>query len=86
MRISKFEECIAWQKAQDLAVRIYKSFGNHADTGFRYQITRSAISISNNITEGLSGRSTRDLNKYLVIAIGSCNEVKSMVYLAERLL
>ena len=85
MLISKFEDCIAWQKAQDLAVKIYKSFESHHDNGFKSQITRSAVSISNNIAEGLSGRSLKDLNKFLIIAIGSCNEVKSMVYLSERL-
>ena len=52
MAIQKFEDIIAWQKAQDLATEIYLIFGLSKDFGFKDQITRAAMSISNNIAEG----------------------------------
>jgi hypothetical protein len=35
MRIQKFEDIIAWQKAQDLVFDIYKTFENSKDFGFK---------------------------------------------------
>ena len=85
MFIQKFEDIIAWQKAQDFTVEIYDLFASHKDYGFRDQICRSAISISNNIAEGFDRSSDADFSRFLYIALGSCSEVKSMLYLAERL-
>ena len=52
MKIERFEEIIAWQKAQDVAVDIYFSFSNAKDYSFKDQICRASVSISNNIAEG----------------------------------
>jgi len=49
MIIRRFEDIIAWQKAQDYAVDIYQSFGSLKDYGFKDQICRAVVSISNNI-------------------------------------
>ena len=49
MKITKFEEIIAWQKGQDLAVDIYSLFSNLKDYSFKDQIQRASVSISNNI-------------------------------------
>ena len=48
MKVIKFEDLIAWQKSQDLAVDIYKEFGQSKDFGFKDQICRAVVSISNN--------------------------------------
>jgi four helix bundle protein len=85
MAIQKFEEIIAWQKAQELAVEIYNEFGNSKDYGFKDQLTRAAVSISNNIAEGFDRSSDADFSRFLYIALASCSEVKSMLYLAEKL-
>jgi four helix bundle protein len=85
MAIQKFEDIIAWQKAQDFAVDIYNTFGISKDFGFKDQISRAAVSISNNIAEGFDRSSDADFGRFLFIAMGSCSEVKSMLYLAERL-
>ena len=85
MKILEFEDIIAWQKAQDFAVNIYKMFGNSKDFGFRDQICRASVSISNNIAEGFDRSSNADFRRFLFFSIGSCSEVKSMLYLAERL-
>ena len=85
MQIIKFEDIIAWQKAQDLAVEIYKIFKESKDFGFKDQICRATVSISNNIAEGFDRSSNADFKRFLFISLASCSEVKSMLYLAERL-
>ena len=85
MTIQRFEDCIAWQKAQDLAVAVYSQFGPSRDFAFKDQILRAVVSVSNNIAEGFDRLTSNDMIRYLGIAIGSANETKSMVYLAKRL-
>ena len=85
MSIKKFEDLIAWNKAQDLAVEIYSSFSHLKDFGFRDQIQKAVISISNNISEGFDRSSKADFTRSLFYSIGSSSEVKSMLYLSARL-
>ena len=85
IKILKFENLIAWQKGQDLAVAVYEAFKHSKDYGFNDQIQRAAVSISNNIAEGFDRGSSKEFIRFLNIAISSCNEVKSMLYLSSRL-
>lgn len=85
MKISKFEDIIAWQKSQDLAVDLYREFSVINDFDFRRQILRAVISISNNIAEGYERSSAADFKRFLHISIASNTEVRSMLYLAVRL-
>ncbi len=85
MAIQKFEDIIAWQKAQDLAVEVYSTFRDVKDFSFRDQICRAAVSVSNNIAEGFDRSSNADFSRFLYFSIASCSEVRSMIYLAERL-
>ena len=85
MKIQKFEDIVSWQKAQDFAADIYNQFKNSKDFGFKDQICKAVVSISNNITKGFDRSSDADFAHFLYIAIGSCSEVKSMLYLAEKL-
>jgi len=61
MKIQKFEDILAWQKAQGFAVEIYAVFGGIKDFGFKDQILRASISISSNIAEGFDRSSDADL-------------------------
>ena len=85
MKIKRFEDIIAWQKAQELAVLIYSNFNTSKDFGFRDQICRAVVSISNNIAEGFDRNSDKDFTRFLFISYSSCSEVKSMIYLASKL-
>jgi four helix bundle protein len=85
MTIQKFEDIIAWQKAQDLAVEIFADFEATRNFSFRDQICRSVVSISNNIAEGFDRSSDADFCRFLYIALGSASETRSMLYLAGRL-
>ena len=85
MGVQKFEDLIAWQKSQDLAVKVYSEFSHLKDFSFRDQIQRAVISISNNISEGFDRSSKADFSRFLYFSLGSASEVKSMLYLSIRL-
>jgi four helix bundle protein len=62
MRKDGFKDLIVWQKAKELAVRVYKmteTGGIMRDFNLKDQIRRSAVSITSNIAEG----DERDTNK-----------------------
>jgi four helix bundle protein len=85
MNIEKFEDILAWQKAGQLSVLIYRTLQDSRDYDFRSQIQRAAVSVMNNIAEGFERRSNKDFKNFLFIAKGSCAEVRSMAYLGCRL-
>lgn len=84
MRVEKFEDIVAWQKAGEMAVLIYGLFEKNTDFGFRDQIRRASVSIMNNIGEGFERKSNKEFIRFLYIAKGSCGEVRSMLYLALK--
>ena len=85
MSIQKFEDVIAWQKGQDYAVGIYSIFTGLKDYAYKDQICRAVISISSNVAEGFDRQSNKEFVRFLYISLGSCSEVKSLLYLAKRL-
>ena len=82
MKIERFEDIIAWQKAKDLTFDCYKIFVYLKDYSFKDQILRAVLSIMNNIAEGFERMGNKEFKKFLYIAKGSCAEVRSMLYIA----
>jgi len=82
MIIKNFEEIIAWKKAKELNLLIYKNFKNCRDFSFRDQIQRASVSIMNNIAEGFERGGNKEFKNFLFIAKGSCAEARSMLILA----
>jgi four helix bundle protein len=82
MKIEKFEDILAWQKAKILTFKIYSLLKGLKDLAFRDQICRASVSIMNNIAEGFERKSDKEFIHFLFIAKGSCGEVRSMLYLA----
>ena len=85
MAVKGFEDLLVWQKSQDFSVLVYANFRDLKDFSFRDQITRASVSISNNIAEGFERRTNPDFIRFLYIATSSNSEVRSMLYLAEKL-
>ena len=83
--MATFEDLAIWRRAKRLTVDIYKLMEACRDYGFRDQIQRAVISISNNIAEGSEYNSDKMMIRYLRIAKGSCGEVKNMFYLCPKL-
>lgn len=82
MKINRFEDIIAWQKAKDLTLLIYSDFKDNRDYSFCDQLKRASISISNNIAEGFERSGNKEFKYFLYIAKGSSAEVRSMLDIA----
>lgn len=83
-KVNKFEDLDVWKEAQAFSSEVYTSLKNNKDYGFRDQIFRASVSVSNNIAEGFERRGNKEFTKFLYIAKGSCGEVRSMLYLARN--
>jgi four helix bundle protein len=84
-KVERFEDLIAWQKARQLTVEIYRitAQGEFArDFGLRDQIRRAAVSVMSNIAEGFDRGSRGEFHQFLVVAKASCAEVRSQLYVA----
>ena len=84
-KIDRFEDLIAWQKARQLAKRVYEITieGLFAkDFGLSGQIQRAVVSIMSNIAEGFERGGRREFHQFLSIAKGSCAELRSILYVA----
>lgn len=53
------------------------------DYGMRDQIQRAATSIASNIAEGNDRETNKEFIRYLVIARGSCSELKTQILIVE---
>ncbi len=82
MKIERFEEIIAWKKAKELTIGVYREFRTCKDFSFKNQIERASVSIMNNIAEGFERQTNKELKNFLYISKGSCGEVRSMLNLA----
>ncbi len=84
-KIRRFEDLVAWRKARKLAAEIYRvtSEGRFSkDFGLRDQIRRASVSVMSNLAEGFDRGGRGEFHKFLVIAKGSCAEVRSQLYVA----
>jgi four helix bundle protein len=85
LKINRFEDIIAWQKAKLLTINVYKTFEDSKDFSFKDQIQRASISVMNNIAEGFERKIDNEFKHFLFIAKGSCGEIRSMLYIAKEL-
>jgi len=84
-KFESFEDIIAWQKARDCTLEIYRltsADGFSRDFGLKDQVRRSAVSIMANIAEGHGRRSNTEFANFLNVARGSVAETQSHLYLA----
>jgi four helix bundle protein len=87
MRYNSFEEMPVWQKAMDLAVKIFnltETLPRKEDYGLTSQIRNSALSVSGNIAEGFGRKHTRDKLKFYYNSRGSLAETKSHLIYGEK--
>jgi len=79
-----FEDLEVWQRAVALSADVYRKMATCKDFGFRDQITRSALSIPSNISEGMERSSVPDRTKFLDYARGSCGEFRTQATVGFR--
>ena len=83
--VKRFEDLDIWKKAFKLSIEIYKLFSNCRDFGFKDQITRSALSIPSNISEGFERNSKKEFIHFLHFSKGSSGESRTQLYIAVEL-
>jgi len=82
-----FEEMPVWQKAMDLAVRIFEiteQLPRKEDYGLTSQVRRSALSISANIAESFGREHTLNKLNFYYNSRGSLAETKSHLIYGKR--
>lgn len=84
MAYCSFEDLEIWKRSCQLAVRMYELLQECRDFGLKDQMTRSAVSIPSNIAEGSERGSGPDFIKFLHIAKGSVAELRTQVYIANK--
>jgi len=85
MKVDRFEDLVAWQRARELTRQIYllsKKGHFSKDFGLRDQIQRASVSIMSNLAEGFERGSKSEFHQFIVIAKASCAEVRSQLYVA----
>ena len=83
-----FENIIAWQKAHNLVLLIYRvtrHFPEDEKFGLTSQFRRAAVSIEANIAEGYKKLSKADKLRFLNIAQGSLEECRDYHILSRDL-
>lgn len=86
-KYEKFEDLPVWQEAARLynhVLDLLEEPNVPLTPGFRNQLDRAALSVSNNIAEGFERVTTNELNMFLAISRGSAGEVRSMMAVVKE--
>ena len=82
--VRTFEDLEVWKRGCQLAVDVCVGMHESKNYALKDQMTRAAISIPSNITEGCERDSTPDFIRFLRYSKGSCGELRTQVYVHER--
>jgi len=84
----RFTDLIAWQKAHEFVLEIYKAtenFPKHELFGLVSQFRRAAVSIPANIAEGYKRKSKVEKLRFFNISQGSLEECRYYILLSKDL-
>jgi four helix bundle protein len=88
MKMQSYRDLIAYQKAYQLTLDVYKTtkkFPREELFGIVSQMRRSAVSIPCNIAEGYCRNHRKEYVQFLNIAFGSCGELETLLSLSKDL-
>lgn len=83
-----YKQYPVWRDAQNLVLGVYTvsaSLPGSETYGLQSQIRRAAVSIPANLAEGAGRDSEADFRQFLDIAIGSINELETLLILSKEL-
>ena len=83
--IRTFEDLEVWKRGCNLTVEVHVALAESKDFAIRNQMERASLSIPSNIAEGCERDSTPDFIKFLRYSKGSCGELRTQLYIAEKL-
>ncbi len=84
-RVKTFEDLDVWKRGCGLTVDIHLALEESKDFALRGQMERSSLSIPSNIAEGAERDSIPEYVKFLRYSKGSCGELRTQLYVAERI-
>lgn len=82
--VKTFEDLEVWKRGCNLAVDVHVALAESKDFALRGQMERSSLSIPSNIAEGAERVSTPEYIKFLRYSKGSCGELRTQLYVADR--
>jgi four helix bundle protein len=84
MPLKTFEDLEIWKRGCRLSVDIYLATEDSNDFRLKAQMQSAAVSISSNIAEGAERDSTKDFARFLRYSKGSCAELRTQLFIAQR--
>jgi len=87
-KIKSFTDLNAWKEGHKLVISVYKqilNFHKNEQYGLADQMRRCAVSITSNIAEGFSRRTSKDKIQFYYIALGSVTELQNQLIIARDL-
>lgn len=84
--MKNFKNLRVWQYGMEITKAVFllvSDFPKAEPFGLISQMTRAAISIPANIAEGSSRSTEKDNSRFLRMALGSCFELETLLYVTE---
>lgn len=78
------ESLDVWKKACQLSVSVYSLVDKCNNSGFRDQVTRSALSVPSIIAEGYERDYRPEMVRFCRIAKGSAGELRTQLYIGIK--
>ncbi len=88
MKTYSFEKLDVWRKAKDFGINIYKAtkfFPDEEKFGLTSQLRRASVSITSNIAEGSSRKSSKDQARFYMYAYSSTVEILNQLIFSKDL-
>lgn len=85
-KIKSFIDLIAWQKGHRMVLAVYEitgQFPNQEQYALVSQMRRCVVSITSNIAEGFSRKSSKEKNRFYFMALGSLAELQNQLLVAR---
>lgn len=85
-KIQKFTDLYAWQEGHKLVLMIYKQtekFPDKEKYSLTDQMRRAAVSLTSNIAEGFSRRSSKEKSRFYDMAQASLVELQNQLIVAK---
>ena len=85
-KIQKFTDLLVWREGHKLVLMIYKetqNFPPEEKYGLTNQMRRAAVSITSNIAEGFSRKSSKEKYQFYNNAKGSMTELQNQLLIAK---
>jgi len=85
-KIESFTDLYAWQEGHRLVLLIYKTtkfFPKEEQFGLTNQLRRAVVSVTSNISEGFSRKSSKEKSQFYSVALGSLTELQNQILIAR---